>query len=103
MGDPVVLADPAEDMPHPGRRWPVAVLGQVGKRHTVAHQEGATGNYHRPLAWRPLQAGFTVQLISSLALARTREALHNGWDKYDPKGCAGRLAHAPDRGLAALP
>ena len=34
---------------------------------------------------RLLQAGFTVRLISSLALARTREALHNGWDKNDPK------------------
>lgn len=46
----------------------------------------ATGNYHRPIAWRLLQAGFDVRLISSLALARTREALHNGWDKNDPKG-----------------
>lgn len=45
----------------------------------------ATGNYHRPLAWRLLQAGFEVRLISSMALARTREALHNGWDKNDPK------------------
>jgi hypothetical protein len=26
-----------------------------------------------------------VRLISSLALARTREALHNSWDKNDPK------------------
>lgn len=45
----------------------------------------ATGNYHRPLAWRLLQAGFTLRLVSSVALARTREALHNGWDKNDPK------------------
>lgn len=45
----------------------------------------ATGNYHRPLAWRLLQASFDVRLISSLALARTREALHNSWDKNDPK------------------
>jgi transposase len=45
----------------------------------------ATGNYHRPLAWRLLEAGFDVKLISSMALARTREALHNGWDKNDPK------------------
>ena len=41
----------------------------------------ATGNYHRPLAWRLLEAGFEVRLISSVALARTREALHNSWDK----------------------
>jgi len=45
----------------------------------------ATGNYHRPIAWRLLSAGFSVHLISSVALARTREALHNGWDKNDPK------------------
>jgi transposase len=45
----------------------------------------ATGNYHRPLAWRLLEAGFEVRLISSVALARTREALHNSWDKNDPK------------------
>jgi hypothetical protein len=32
-----------------------------------------------------IEAGFTLRLISSLALARTREALHNGWDKNDPK------------------
>ncbi|WWT31901.1 IS110 family transposase [Pelagibacterium nitratireducens] len=45
----------------------------------------ATGNYHRPIAWRLAEAGFEVRLISSLALARTREALHNSWDKNDPK------------------
>src|SRR5918997_6822919 len=44
-----------------------------------------TGHYHRPLAWRLVQAGFDVRLVSSVALARTREALHNGWDKNDPK------------------
>jgi transposase len=45
----------------------------------------ATGNYHRPLAWRLLEAGIELRLISSIALARTRQALHNGWDKNDPK------------------
>ncbi len=45
----------------------------------------ATGNYHRPLAWRLIDAGFDLRLISSVALARTREALHNSWDKNDPK------------------
>lgn len=45
----------------------------------------ATGNYHRPLVWQLLNAGFELRLISSVALARTREALHNGWDKNDPK------------------
>ena len=45
----------------------------------------ATGNYHRPIAWRLIQAGFDVRLVSSMAAARTREALHNSWDKNDPK------------------
>jgi transposase len=45
----------------------------------------ATGNYHRAIAWRLLDAGFDTRLISSMALARTREAIHNGWDKNDPK------------------
>ena len=45
----------------------------------------ATGNYHRPLAWRLLEANVDARLISSVALARTREALHNSWDKNDPK------------------
>ncbi|GHU06459.1 hypothetical protein FACS1894205_7360 [Alphaproteobacteria bacterium] len=45
----------------------------------------ATGNYHRPIAWRLAEAGFEVRLVSSLALARTRMALHNSWDKNDSK------------------
>jgi transposase len=45
----------------------------------------ATGDYHRGLAWRLGDAGFSMRLVSSVALARTREALHNGWDKNDPK------------------
>jgi len=43
------------------------------------------GNYHRVLAHRLIDAGFTVRLIASMALARTRETLHNRWDKNDPK------------------
>src|SRR5215212_5623071 len=46
---------------------------------------GPTGHHHRPLARRLVQAGFDVRLVSSVALARTREALHNGWDKNDPE------------------
>ena len=44
-----------------------------------------TGNYHRALAYFLHTEGFELQLISSLALARTREAMHNSWDKNDPK------------------
>ena len=45
----------------------------------------ATGNYHRPLAHHLGLAGFDLKLVSSVGLARTREALHNSWDKNDPK------------------
>ena len=44
-----------------------------------------TGNYHRALAYFLHSEGFHLDLISSLALARTREAMHNSWDKNDPK------------------
>ena len=37
----------------------------------------ATGNYHRPLAHHLGRAGFDLKLVSSVGLARTREALHN--------------------------
>jgi len=45
----------------------------------------ATGNYHRALAYFLHSEGFHLELISSVALARTREAMHNSWDKNDPK------------------
>jgi transposase len=44
-----------------------------------------TGDYHRPLAYLLGQAGFHLSLVSSVAVARTREALYNSWDKNDPK------------------
>ena len=61
----------------------VAELQALTRPITVGFEP--TGHYHRPLAWRLVQAGFDVRLVSSVALARTREALHNGWDKNDPK------------------
>jgi len=45
----------------------------------------ATGNYHRPLAHFLHTEGFHLELIPSLAVVRTREAMHNSWDKNDPK------------------
>lgn len=58
-------------------------LAAIGRPIVVGFE--ATGNYHRTLAHRLLTAGFELRLISSVALARTREALHNGWDKNDSK------------------
>ena len=45
----------------------------------------ATGNYHRTLAFYLRQPGFDLELISSVAASRTREAMFNSWDKNDPK------------------
>jgi transposase len=61
----------------------IEVLRAYGRPVVCAFE--ATGNYHRPIAWRLAEAGFEVRLVSSLSLARTREALHNSWDKNDPK------------------
>ena len=61
----------------------VEELAAIGRPILVGFE--ATGDYHRTLAHRLLMAGFQLRLISSVALARTREALHNGWDKNDPK------------------
>jgi transposase len=44
-----------------------------------------TGDYHRALAYRLLSEGIKVVSISSLALARLREARFGTWDKNDPK------------------
>jgi transposase len=44
-----------------------------------------TGDYHRPLAWRLLSEGIQVVSISSVAVARIREARYGTWDKNDPK------------------
>lgn len=61
----------------------IEILQAYGRPVICAFE--ATGNYRRPIAWRLAEAGFEVRLVSSLALARTREALHNSWDKNDPK------------------
>ena len=45
----------------------------------------ATGHYHRALAYHLVTAGFEVKLVSSVVLARAREALHIRWDNNDPK------------------
>ena len=52
---------------------------------TVDNAFEATGDYHPTIAWRLIEPGFRVHLVSPVALARTREALHNSWDKNDPK------------------
>ena len=61
----------------------------------------ATGNYHRPLAFRLLTEGFDVSLISSLASSRYRNAIFNSWDKNDPKD-AGILLELLKRGIVQI-
>ena len=57
----------------------------------------AAGNGHRPLAHRLGNAGSDLKLVSSAGLARTREALHNSWDKNDPRD-AQVILHIPEIG-----
>jgi transposase len=61
----------------------IAALQKLECRCEMAFEP--TGDYHRPLAYRLGQAGFQLFLVSSIAVARTREALYNSWDKNDPK------------------
>jgi len=69
-----------------------------------------TGVYHRPLAHRLLTEGFAVYLVSSIAVARYREATYGTWDKSDPKDAAvildllkqGKTLHFHDPLLAGI-
>lgn len=59
----------------------------------------ATGTYHRPFASCLHQCGFELRLISSLAMAWTRDALSHSWDKNDPKD-AHVLRHLLNTGVS---
>ena len=61
----------------------ITSLARYGRPVRAAFE--ATGNDHRALAYHLATAGFEVKRVSSVALARTRQALHNSWDKNDPK------------------
>lgn len=62
-------------------------LAAIGRTIVVGFK--ATGTYRRALTYYLITAGFELWLISSIALARTRETLHNGWDENVPEGGAG--------------
>ena len=57
----------------------------MGWGYHVTFAFEATGNYHRPLASFLHNQGFKLYLLSSIATARTREALYSTWDKNDAK------------------
>jgi transposase len=61
----------------------IARLQEAGRPCVMAFEP--TGDNHRPIAYWLGQAGFQLHQVSSLAVARTREALFNSWDKNDPK------------------
>ena len=61
----------------------IAILQDYGLPVRIGFE--ATGTYHRVLMYHLGVAGFDLKLVFSVALARTREALHNSWDKKDPK------------------
>lgn len=44
-----------------------------------------TADYHRAIAWYLQTQGFKLNLVSSVACARAREAIFNSRDKNDPK------------------
>jgi transposase len=96
--------------PPPGRRRHVRVANnRQDFEHLAGYLQGlkssvligfeATGNYHRALAYFLHEHGFELRLIPTLALARTREAMHNSWDKNDPKD-AQVILHLLKTGLA---
>ena len=58
-------------------------LRSLGTECRIAFEP--TADYHRCLAYFLGSQGFELRLASSLAVSRTREALHNSWDKNDPK------------------
>jgi transposase len=60
-----------------------ALLQATGRPCRVAFEP--TGDYHRPLAYWLAEAGCEVCQVSSVAVARTRDALYNSWDKHDAK------------------
>jgi len=61
----------------------IAFLKSLPGRVRVALEP--TGDYHRTIAHRLLSEQIEVVSVSSVALARIREARYGSWDKNDPK------------------
>ncbi len=72
------------------RRSDFLLLKEKLQSHNIPVDIGLepTCSFHRNFVHYFKSSGFTVLGISTLALARTREALHNSWDKNDPKDAA---------------
>ena len=61
----------------------VTYLQSLGIQCIIAFEP--TGDYHRAVMHRLGRAGLALRQVSSLAVARTRDAMYNSWDKNDPK------------------
>ena len=48
----------------------------------------STANYHKPIAESLIRKGYTVVLVSSVAIKRNRELIDGRWDKNDKKDAA---------------
>lgn len=59
-------------------------LSSFGKENCRIGVE-PTSNYHRPISYFLQERGFPLNFVPSIGVARTREAMHNSWDKNDPK------------------
>ena len=64
-----------------------ALLGDYSSPVQIGFE--ASGNLHRLLMYRLGVARFDLKLVSSVAMARTREALHNSWDSRTDRGPSG--------------
>src|SRR3954470_5450137 len=79
----------------------IDLLSGLGQPVTCAFE--ATGNYHRPLAWCLLQAGFAVPADLLPGARSYARGAPQRLGQERSQGRAGRPAHAPDRGHAARP
>lgn len=79
----------------------ISFLGSL--EHPCVAGFEATGNYHRTIAHYLLSSKLDIdlKLISSVASARTREAMYNSWDKNDPKD-AQVILHLLKTGLTQI-
>ena len=68
----------------------VTYLRDLQRPCTIAFEP--TGDYHRAVMHLLGRAGFQLRQVSSLAVARTRDALFNSWeDAIECAKCGGRM------------
>jgi hypothetical protein len=78
----------------------IETLRAYGKPVICAFE--ATGNYHRPIAWRLIEAGFDVRLVLDGARQNPGSAAQQLGQERSAR-CPGHPSHATDRRDATLP